>query len=223
MPDSATAGLPARSRQEIAPSPALPSRAPRPRFYRSLTAKAAVLAIIFLAVPIIVYDQFRAADEAQKAVLLRSVREHGHVITAAVGNVQSRGLSRNDVQRAPRQDATRQNRRETPGFSCHWERILSLGMTLLAGPGKFKGAGLRRTTGLSLLKSPCGPLELPMIGSVRITGNSEVIHLPDSRSPIPVCRIARRIARPVRLRVNYDGNFLYVGSITSCKEPKNMT
>ena len=84
MPDSVTAGLPAPSRQELAPSPAPPRKAPRPRFYRSLTAKAAVLAIIFLAVPLIVYDQFRAADEAQKAVLLRSVHEHGHVITAAL-------------------------------------------------------------------------------------------------------------------------------------------
>jgi two-component system sensor histidine kinase ChvG len=92
MPDSVTAGLPAHSsRQEIAPSPAQPLRAPRPRFYRSLTAKAAILATIFLAVPIIVYDQFRAADEAQKAVLLRSVREHGHVITAALAPLLSVG------------------------------------------------------------------------------------------------------------------------------------
>jgi hypothetical protein len=71
MPDSATAGLPATSRQEIAPTPP-PLLSPRPRFYRSLTAKAAVLATIFLIVPLIVYDQFRAADEAEKAVLLRS-------------------------------------------------------------------------------------------------------------------------------------------------------
>jgi two-component system, OmpR family, sensor histidine kinase ChvG len=92
MPDSVTAGLPARSRQEIAAA-ALPRpvEAPRPRFYRSLIAKAAVLAIIFLAVPLIVYDQFRAADEAQKAVLLRSVREHGHVITAALAPLLSVG------------------------------------------------------------------------------------------------------------------------------------
>src|SRR5579883_3480890 len=87
MPDSATAGLPARSRQEIAPTS--PPRAPRPRFYRSLTAKAAVLALIFLAVPLIVYDQFHAADEAQKALLLRSVREQGHVITAALAPLLS--------------------------------------------------------------------------------------------------------------------------------------
>lgn len=90
MPDSATAGLPASSRQEIAPAPQpLQAAAPRARFYRSLTAKAAVLAMIFLAVPLIVYDQFRNADEAEKAVLLRSVREHGHVIAAALAPVLS--------------------------------------------------------------------------------------------------------------------------------------
>ncbi len=76
--------MPAHSRPGIAPAVPAPLRAPRPRFYRSLTAKAAVLDIIFLAVPIIVYDQFRAADKAQKAVLLRSVREHGHVISASL-------------------------------------------------------------------------------------------------------------------------------------------
>ena len=88
MPDSVTAGLPAHNRQEITPAP-LPPLGPRPRFYRSLTAKAAVLLIIFLVVPLIVYDQFRAADEAQKAVLLRSVHEHGHIITAALAPLLS--------------------------------------------------------------------------------------------------------------------------------------
>ncbi|HZB93901.1 MAG TPA: HAMP domain-containing sensor histidine kinase [Stellaceae bacterium] len=83
MPDSATAGLPATSRQELAPA-SPPPAAPRPRFYRSLTAKAAVLATIFLVVPLIVYDQFQAVDEAEQAVLLRSVHEQGHVITAAL-------------------------------------------------------------------------------------------------------------------------------------------
>ncbi len=94
MLDSATAGLPAPSRQELAPASPPPPSARRPRFYRSLTAKAAVLAIIFLAVPIIVYDQFRAADKAEKAVLLRSVREHGHVITAALAPLLSAGERR---------------------------------------------------------------------------------------------------------------------------------
>src|SRR5689334_11357492 len=91
-PASATAGPPATSRQatEVAALPP-PAAAPRraSRLYRSLAVKAAVLAIIFLAVPIIVYDQFRAADEAQKAVLIRSVREQGRVMAQALAPLLS--------------------------------------------------------------------------------------------------------------------------------------
>ena len=61
-----------------------PPRPRRWRFYRSLAAKVLVLGLIFLAVPIIVYDRFRAADEAQKALLLRSVREQGRVMAQAL-------------------------------------------------------------------------------------------------------------------------------------------
>jgi len=92
MPDSATAGLPAHSRHEIVAAAAPPARAARPRRYRSLTAKAVVMTVIFLAVPVIIYHQFRAADEAQNAVLLRSVHEHGHVIAAALAPMLSTGL-----------------------------------------------------------------------------------------------------------------------------------
>jgi two-component system sensor histidine kinase ChvG len=56
----------------------------RLRLYRSLAAKATVLALIFLAVPLIVYDEFHAADETQKALLLRSVREQGRVMAQAL-------------------------------------------------------------------------------------------------------------------------------------------
>jgi two-component system sensor histidine kinase ChvG len=61
-----------------------PRRSRPPRFHRSLVAKAAVLAVILLAVPLIIYDQFRAADDAQKALLLRSVREQGRVMSQAL-------------------------------------------------------------------------------------------------------------------------------------------
>jgi len=40
--------------------------------------------VIFLAVPIIVYSQFRAADEAAEALLLQNVREQGRVMTQAL-------------------------------------------------------------------------------------------------------------------------------------------
>lgn len=92
MPASVTAGLPAHSRRHIVPTAPTPARAPRPRYYRSLTAKAVVLTLIFLAVPLIIYDQFRAADKAQNDVILRSVREHGHVIAAALSPMLSAGL-----------------------------------------------------------------------------------------------------------------------------------
>lgn len=61
-----------------------PPRRRRWRFYRSLAAKVTVLALIFLAVPIIVYDRFGQADEMQKTLLLRSVREQGRVMMQAL-------------------------------------------------------------------------------------------------------------------------------------------
>ena len=60
------------------------ARAVRRRFHRSLAAKSALLIAIFLAVPLIVYDQFRAADEAAAALLLQEVREQGRVMAQAL-------------------------------------------------------------------------------------------------------------------------------------------
>lgn len=48
-----------------------------------------MLGLIFLAVPLIIYDQFRAADEAQKQVLIRSVREQGRVMAQALAPILS--------------------------------------------------------------------------------------------------------------------------------------
>ena len=59
------------------------------RFLRSLSFKAALLALIFVAVPLILYYQFRAADEAQAALLLSSVREQGRVMAQALGPILS--------------------------------------------------------------------------------------------------------------------------------------
>ena len=79
----------------------------RPRFYRSLAAKVAVLALIFLAVPVIVYDRFRAADEAQKALLLRSVREQGRVMAAGAGAAAGRSRASRPAATRPRARAVR--------------------------------------------------------------------------------------------------------------------
>ena len=54
------------------------------RFHRSLAAKAALLVAIFLAVPLILYDQFRAADRATADLLLQSVREQGRIMAQAL-------------------------------------------------------------------------------------------------------------------------------------------
>src|SRR5258705_8689932 len=75
-PDLATAGSPASSDEE----------APRGRapLYRSLAVKTVLLAVIFLIVPLILYWQFKAADEEKQDLLLRSVREQGRVLGQAL-------------------------------------------------------------------------------------------------------------------------------------------
>jgi two-component system, OmpR family, sensor histidine kinase ChvG len=78
--------LPATSAHE---PPAVPRRIPRWRALRSLGAKVALLAVIFLAVPLVVYERFSAADEAQKALLLGSVREQGRVLAQALAPMLS--------------------------------------------------------------------------------------------------------------------------------------
>jgi two-component system sensor histidine kinase ChvG len=49
-----------------------------------LAAKAILLAVIFLAVPVILYRQFEAADQEKQDLLLRSVREQGHLLGQAL-------------------------------------------------------------------------------------------------------------------------------------------
>jgi two-component system sensor histidine kinase ChvG len=51
---------------------------------RSLAAKAILLAVIFLVVPVILYQQFNKADREKQDLLLSSVREQGHVLAQAL-------------------------------------------------------------------------------------------------------------------------------------------
>jgi len=44
------------------------------RSYRSLAVTTVLLAVIFLIVPVILYWQFKAADEEKQSLLLASVR-----------------------------------------------------------------------------------------------------------------------------------------------------
>lgn len=50
----------------------------------SLASKAALLALIFLVVPVILYDQFRAADQNKRLLVTNSVRDQGRTITVAL-------------------------------------------------------------------------------------------------------------------------------------------
>lgn len=59
------------------------------RVFRSLTAKAVLLALIFLVVPVILYMRFQAADEEKQQVLLQSVREQGRLLSQALAPVLS--------------------------------------------------------------------------------------------------------------------------------------
>lgn len=50
----------------------------------SLASKAALLALIFLVVPVILYDQFRAADQQKRQLVMNGVRDQGHTISVAL-------------------------------------------------------------------------------------------------------------------------------------------
>jgi two-component system sensor histidine kinase ChvG len=52
--------------------------------WRSLGVKTAFLACVFLIVPLILYSQFRAADQEKQSLLLRSVREQGRIMSQAL-------------------------------------------------------------------------------------------------------------------------------------------
>ncbi|MGH6660528.1 MAG: hypothetical protein ACREB6_03240, partial [Rhodospirillales bacterium] len=53
---------------------------PRPTF----AAKITVLLLIFLAVPVILYDQFRVANAEKNELLLANVRQQGRLIAEAL-------------------------------------------------------------------------------------------------------------------------------------------
>jgi two-component system sensor histidine kinase ChvG len=50
----------------------------------SLVAKAVVLAFVFLFVPLILYDQFRAADQQKRDLMTSSVRDQGQIVGVAL-------------------------------------------------------------------------------------------------------------------------------------------
>ena len=63
-------------------APLPPPATPPPWLFRSLISKFALLLLVFLAVPIILYIQFQEADGDKRVLLLESVREQGRLLAA---------------------------------------------------------------------------------------------------------------------------------------------
>ncbi len=57
------------------------------RLRRSLVVRLALLLVIFAAVPVILYEQFRAADQERQTLLLSTIREKGVVVSRALSPV----------------------------------------------------------------------------------------------------------------------------------------
>lgn len=62
----------------------------RGSFLRSLSAKALLLAVVFVAVPIVVYDRLSAADEEKRQLLLAAVSDKGVTVSRALTPFLSR-------------------------------------------------------------------------------------------------------------------------------------
>src|SRR5690606_37556002 len=58
--------------------------------HMSLGAKLALMVAVFLAVPVILYQQFQQADREKSQLLLESVREQGRIIAAGLAPILSR-------------------------------------------------------------------------------------------------------------------------------------
>ncbi|HEU0070601.1 MAG TPA: ATP-binding protein [Alphaproteobacteria bacterium] len=54
------------------------------RLASSIAGKLALILVVFVACPLIIYSQFRDADEEKNALLLRSVREQGRLVAQAL-------------------------------------------------------------------------------------------------------------------------------------------
>jgi len=54
------------------------------RLASSIAGKLALILVVFVACPLIIYGQFRDADEEKNALLLRSVREQGRLVAQAL-------------------------------------------------------------------------------------------------------------------------------------------
>ena len=51
---------------------------------RSLASRLVLVSVVFIAVPILIYQQFRAADEDKQTLLLQSAQQQGQLIARAL-------------------------------------------------------------------------------------------------------------------------------------------
>ena len=51
---------------------------------RSLASRLVLVSLVFIAVPILIYQQFRAADEDKQTLLLQSAQQQGQLIARAL-------------------------------------------------------------------------------------------------------------------------------------------
>ncbi|MFM2041997.1 MAG: hypothetical protein RLY86_573 [Pseudomonadota bacterium] len=87
-------GMPARfgqaGRSGLGPGiddPGTPQSAPAgriARLVRSLAGRLLLVAAVFLAVPLLIYERFEAADHEKQVLLLRSAQQQGHLIARAL-------------------------------------------------------------------------------------------------------------------------------------------
>ncbi len=85
------------TRQPIMPPPMTKHRKraqPKARLHRSLINKLILLVVVFIAVPMILYGEFRQANEERQKLLIESVRERGRLIAESLRPlVEERGTA----------------------------------------------------------------------------------------------------------------------------------
>ena len=52
--------------------------------WRSMASRLLLLTLVFIAVPVLLYDQFQRADEASQQLLLKSAQRQGELIARAL-------------------------------------------------------------------------------------------------------------------------------------------
>jgi two-component system sensor histidine kinase ChvG len=77
--------------------------------WRSLATRLVLVLLVFLAVPLLIYEQFRSADAEKQALLLRSAQQQGQLVARALepllAGLEKRGLTGLGERLAPYADS----------------------------------------------------------------------------------------------------------------------